>query len=300
MHAPKELLTRFSFPLVEKFAPRTASKWGANLWHTPARHKMTRREAALLDVAGKRRVPFKESAYQASLSSYYTIYSWGKGPLILLVHGWGGSGAQMAGLAQPLAQAGYQVLAFDALAHGDSSGKRTDLMEMSEVIKDLDAKCNGFHGIIAHSMGAIATAVAIDDGVRTTRLVTCAAAASMDYYIKQFTQQIRASNRTVGRIVFNMNNRFKRNINELSLIHLAPKLGVPTLIVHDEHDEHVDHREAIALSKCWPGSRLLLTKHLGHHSILHDVNTGKKIVDFVAAQRTAPKQTGVGINQNQK
>lgn len=296
MHA----LTRLSFPFIEKFSPRTASRWGATLWHTPASHRMTRREAALLEVAGKRRVPFKESAYQSALSSYYTIYSWGKGPLVLLVHGWGGSGAQMAALAQPLARAGYQVLALDALAHGDSSGEQTDVMEMTEVIKDLDAKCNGFQGIIAHSMGAIAAAVALDDGVRTNRLVTCAAAASMDYYIQQFTQQLRASNQTIGRIVFNMNNRFKRNINELSLIHLAPKLGVPTLIVHDEHDEHVDHREAIALSKCWPRSRLHLTKHLGHTSLLHDADTIKKIVDFIAATREAPKQARADVTPNQK
>jgi pimeloyl-ACP methyl ester carboxylesterase len=300
MHAPKQWLTKLSFPVVEKVSPRKAGKWGANLWHTPAPYHMTRREQTLIEVAGKRRVPFKESAYQSSLSSYYTIYSWGKGPLVLLVHGWGGSGSQMAGLAQPLAQAGYQVLAFDALAHGDASGKKTDLMEMTDVIKDLDAKCNGFHAIIAHSMGAIAAAVAVHDGVRAQRLVTCAAAASLDYYIKRFTRQIRASNRTIGRIVFNMNNRFKRNINELSLIHLAPKLGVPALIVHDEHDDQVDHREAIALSKCWPGSRVLLTKHLGHTSLLHDAKTIRKVVDFIAARRETSKHTRVSVSDTQK
>ena len=262
------------------------------LWYTPPRRKPLESERLFLKTAGQKRIPFKESSHDGG-PSYYTLYSWGKGPRVLLVHDWGGSGSQLAFLSKPLVEAGFQVLAFDALAHGDSSGNRTDVLEMADIIRDIDSKCGEFEAIVAHSLGAIAAAIAVQDGVRVEKLVTCAAAASLDYYLKRFAGQIKASRQTLGKIAFSMNRRFKTNINQLSLINLATCLQKPVLILHDEHDEIVEHQEALALSKCWPGSQLLLTRGLGHNGLLRDSNVITKLLNFLARQEKIHERVGV-------
>jgi hypothetical protein len=39
------------------------------------------------------------------------VTTWGQGPGVLLMHGWGGARAQMTGFVEPLLVAGYRVVA---------------------------------------------------------------------------------------------------------------------------------------------------------------------------------------------
>lgn len=274
-------LTIFYFQILQKIAPKSAGRMGVKLWLTPPKYKPTLPQKLLLETAIVRRMPFKESAYQASNDTFYTVYSWGKGPIVLLVHGWGGCGAQLAPLAKPLVKAGYQVIAFDALAHGQSPGKQTDIIEMIEIIKLLSSSCDGFHAIFAHSSGAVATVMAIREGARASKLVISGAAASMDYYLKKFSRNVKASGQSIGRISYYLNLRLRRNLKDFSIINIAPQLNVPALILHDKDDEVVDSSEAVALSKLWPRSELYFTRSLGHHGVLIDPATVSKVVNYI-------------------
>lgn len=273
---------KFRFQLLQKFSVKSAVKWAVKLWSTPPKYKPSSAEKMLIGVAGQKRVPI-ESKYHPSRNTYYTLYSWGKGPAVLLVHDWGGSGAQVTSLTKPLVNAGYQVIAFDALAHGGSPGKQTGLIEMVKIIKDIETKFQGFHAIIAHSYGALAAAVAIQDGVKVARLILCSAATSLDYYLRKFSKQLGASRQMTGRIGVSISNHLGMSVKSLSLVHIAPRLNCRVLISHDQADEVVDPREALALSKCWPGSELLMTTGLGHLGILKDSKTIDKIQRFIGS-----------------
>ena len=72
------------------------------------------------------------------------------------------------------------------------------------------------------------------------------------------------------------------NIEKLSLVHIAARLKRPVLILHDQNDEVIDHQEALALSKCWPGSDLVLTSGLGHFGILKDSKNIQKIQQYIS------------------
>ena len=45
---------------------------------------------------------------------------WGEGPVVLLVHGWGGWRGQLGRFVAPLVDAGHRVVAVDAPGHGDA------------------------------------------------------------------------------------------------------------------------------------------------------------------------------------
>ena len=277
-----QLFLKSRFQLLQKTSPKSATKLALKLWSTVPKYKPSFQEKILIESAGRKRIPFQESKYQPSRNTYYTLYSWGKGPSVLLVHDWGGCGAQMASLAQPLVKAGYQVITFDALAHGDSPGKQTDLSEIVDIIKDIEKKFNGFHAIIAHSYGALAAGIALQDGVRANKLVVCSAATALDFYLRKFSKKLNASREMHGRIIVNVTNRLGMSIEKLSLVHIAARLNRPVLILHDQNDEVVDHREALALSKCWPGSELVMTSGLGHFGILKDSKTIQKIQQYIS------------------
>ena len=275
-----QLFLKSRFQLLQKTSPKSATKLALKLWSTVPKYKPSFQEKLLIESAGRKRIPL-ESKYQPSQNTYYTLYSWSKGPSVLLVHDWGGCGAQMASLAQPLVKAGYQVITFDALAHGDSPGKQTDLSEIVGIIKDIETKFNGFHAIIAHSYGALAAGIALQDGVKANKLVVCSAATALDFYLRKFSKKLNASRELHGRIMVNVTNRLGLNIEKLSLVHIAARLNRPVLILHDQNDEVVDHREALALSNCWPGSQLVMTSGLGHFGILKDSKTIQKIQQYI-------------------
>lgn len=273
--------SRLHFKLLETFSAKNAGRKGLSLWLTPPKYKPSAPESHVLQMAKIRRVPFKESIYQLTLDTYYTLYGWGEtGPVLLLVHGWGGSAAQMTPLVKPLVESGFQVLAFDALGHGDSSGKQTDINETIDIIKDLSTKIE-LDGIIAQSTGAIASVMAIADGVAAKKLIVCGAAASVDYYLRTFSQKLKASRQTMGRISYYINTQLKRNIKDFSIINIVPNLKQSALIIHDKNDEVVDYKEAVALSKLWPEARLLLTDSLGHFGIFKDGEMLKTMIDYL-------------------
>src|SRR5262245_31035534 len=87
------------------------------------------------------------------------VWIWGEGPSVLLVHGWGGRGAQLAAFVPPLVAAGHTVVAFDGPAHGDSSGRRATLLDFRDAVHAVASAASPVAGLVAHSLGATAAAL---------------------------------------------------------------------------------------------------------------------------------------------
>ncbi|MGZ5446135.1 MAG: alpha/beta hydrolase [Thermoanaerobaculia bacterium] len=69
-----------------------------------------------LDVAGEDDV----RRFRETVRRLQRAWSWGEGPAVLLVHGWGGHAAQFQSFVEPLVRAGFRAIAFDAPSHGSS------------------------------------------------------------------------------------------------------------------------------------------------------------------------------------
>ena len=90
------------------------------------------------------------------------LRTWGEGPSVLLCHGWGGRGTQFFALIEALVAAGYRAIAFDAPAHGDSSGKRTNMLMASKTIAGIVEREAPISAVIGHSFGCGIALLAID------------------------------------------------------------------------------------------------------------------------------------------
>src|SRR2546428_2032360 len=113
-------LLRPGLATLSTLAPALAARVAERLFLSAPRHPAPARETAVL--AGARTTIVRVDGAPV------TTWTWGHGPRILLVHGWGGRGAQLAGFVGPLVASGCSVVTFDAPGHGASPERRSSII----------------------------------------------------------------------------------------------------------------------------------------------------------------------------
>src|SRR5262245_3439937 len=110
-HEPAVMpLVRVGGRALSALAPSFAARVAERLFLTPPRHRRPAAEIALLEQAAAR--PLVVNGRRVEM------WKWGRGPVVLLVHGWSGRGAQLGGFVAPLVARGFSVVTFDATGHG--------------------------------------------------------------------------------------------------------------------------------------------------------------------------------------
>jgi len=271
-----------TFKITELIFPALAGKWAVKIFFTPRKFTRPKWETNLLDGARTTKVPFKNDYRMGSDEDYYIRYDWcDAGPVVLLVHGWGGRGSQMGNFVKPLLEASYRVISFDAIAHGDSSGKRTNMPEFAQIIKDIDQNVGGFRAIIGHSLGGTAAGFALSEGVRTDKLITICSPTTIEFIFDAFAKQINASQKTIFRLAQFLKHFTGKKPSDYSFTNFAKEINTSGLIIHDKKDKEIHYSQALSLQKNWKDSQLFLTEGLGHRRILRDERVILRIKNFV-------------------
>ena len=222
---------------------------------------------------------FQLSSKQGPLEGF----SWGKGPVIAVVHGWAGRSSQYYQFIDALVAKGFQVVAVDAPAHGLSPGKRTDLLELAAAVEELQKKFGAFHAVVGHSLGGAAAMMAICNGVRTQRLITISTPSLAEEILGEFARRINGSDRVKDAIKAKIRNDYGREFLSLTASELARELPeMETLIVHDHNDREAAFEHALALKERLPHAKLMSTKGLGHTRILRDQAVVEAVTSFAS------------------
>ncbi len=200
----------------------------------------------------------------------------------------------MGFFVQPLVEAGYRVVTFDAPAHGDSPGKRTNVLEFIQIIQEIERDVGGFVAIIGHSLGGIAAALAMQRGAKAQKLVTIGSPATMEFILNSFAGQINASPRSLRRLRDHLASLAGSDLDDFSLNRIVSQLKTPGLIVHDQGDRNVHYNQAQALAESWPEARLIATDGLGHNRILRNRELISTVVDFIVSD---PAERSSGLER---
>jgi pimeloyl-ACP methyl ester carboxylesterase len=213
---------------------------------------------------------------------------WGSGPTVYLVHGWAGQSTQLAALVAPLLEARFRVVAFDAPGHGRSDpgagGPGTGhAVEFGQALDEVAARFGPAHAMVAHSMGAMATLLALKHGwLGSDRLVFLAPMDALDRYLDQFAQLLHIGPRVRGRLDRRILARVGYPVAEFDLARLATEIPrPPLLIVHDRGDREVPFDHSRQLLQVWPEATLRAMEGLGHRRILSDPAVVASIVRFI-------------------
>ena len=271
------MLLRAALRLLALLSPRLAGRWLYRLWFATHRFAEAEREARWRRQASE----FTVHGNNGPL----TLYRWGEGPCVLLLHGWNGRGTQMGAFAAPLVKAGYCAVALDAPGHGRSPGNSTTIFQIIDAVKRVADAVGPLEGVITHSFGAMVIARALRDGLHAGRVVCIAPPARLAFLVDSFCRTVRAPARARADLVRRLEHRFGNDIEgQIAADVNAGRLSVPALVIHDQDDADVPWQQGERLANAWPGARLLLTRRLGHTRILRNRGVIQASVDFIAGK----------------
>ena len=167
MHNKLQLLfIRIYFTIVSYLFPSFAAKSAYRLFHYPINSTRKNRHEKTLPKAKHFSIPLYD---KVSLQGY----QWGneENPIVLLVHGWSTTGRSMSHFTESLLKNNYQVITYDALRHGRTKAKLSDLANWADSVHAVLNHIGNVECIIAHSFGCAAVTVASELGLATKKLV---------------------------------------------------------------------------------------------------------------------------------
>ena len=166
-------------------------------------------------------------------------------------------------------EAGYRVVLFDAPAHGRAQGESTNLFEMAEVVARVAASVGRVHGVLAHSIGCIAAARAIADGLKPDYLVMLSPPVSLTAVMDNLGRQLGLSQDVLAVHLQLMEERFGKSVwEQLDLEALSRTLTQRGLMVIDDDDTSISPDESERVFNNWENANVLRTRGLGHHRLL--------------------------------
>jgi len=211
------------------------------------------------------------------------VWSWGVGPTVLLVHGWGGRAAQMAPMALEIARQGMRAVAFDVSGHGDAP---EPLAKWEFFIRDIglmSRKLGNVHGHVGHSAGGLCMMAARNLYALPPSKFVCICAPSHPYPpVRGLAQRLNPRASVLERYKTFLANQFQSSWSDLEAGAAYRSAGSDLLLCYDHKDRFVAHSDGDRIQGFCPGSQLLKTKAHGHTRILAAPDVIQSVTDFPA------------------
>jgi len=208
-------------------------------------------------------------------------YQWpGSKDTVLLLHGWESNTHRWRNLIKKLQEADFNILAFDAPAHGNSTGKKLHVPLYSHTLLHFLDKYEPRY-LVGHSMGGMTALYAdyINSDSSVEKIVTIGSPCDFENFMHQYRNILKFNKR-----VWNaMNKRLKiwlgYHFHEFSSANFVIKNTKKGLLFHDKLDQQVAYTESVKVHENWQNSQLVLTEGLGHS--MHQDKVNDQIVRFL-------------------
>ncbi len=276
--APPGLATRIPRALAEisRVSPRLATEIGLWVFFRSPRQMGVRPEQGRVLSEGHRR-------FWRHARNQIPVWTWGEGPRVLLLHGWGGRASQMAPFVSPLVKAGFQAVAVDGPAHGEASGRHTSVAHFASMVRALASDVGGFEAAVTHSMGGSAVALAVKQGLDLGRAVFVAPPTDLEKFLSLFLRTIGLEPAQREKALNRASRRYDLPRGGLSMAHNLSHCRMPFLVIHDRQDDKASFAEAESLVAALPQGQMLVTQGLGHNRILSDQQVVTAALHFVTS-----------------
>ncbi|HSN90433.1 MAG TPA: alpha/beta fold hydrolase [Anaeromyxobacteraceae bacterium] len=269
---------RIALAAATAIAPSLAALAGERLFLTPPRRRASRDEREAL-AAGE---TFAVQAGRERLRAW----RFGAGPTVLLVHGWGGGGGQLAAFVPSLVAAGCAVVTFDAPAHGASTGRLASGLSFAEAVSAVAAHVEA-RAAIGHSMGAAGLGWALAGGLHLDAAVMLAPPRGAAPFFHRFCDALVLQEHVRDALRGRIRRRYGIAPEDFDLLRRVANASLPLLVIHDGDDREVPWEDGEAIARAWPGAVLVRTERLGHRRILRSASVTAQAVAFV--QRHLPR-----------
>lgn len=278
----QQTLARGFFQVFGRIFPTLTGKLAYKIFGTPRWRAQHKRPDALMLAARVVGFPFQNETIKC--------YEWGDAAAsktVLLAHGWESRGTALRMYVPDLMEKGYKIVAFDALAHGDSTGKRNNLLTNAQTVLALSKHYGGFYAAIAHSFGCSSIVYAmefLDKTMTINRLVFLAVPPRSLQIVEGVFRMMalpKVSQRAFIKIIDLMAGHSIEQTDVATASETTKNNVEKLLLIHDEQDEvtHIDAAKRVEAT--WESALLLVTSGYGHFRIAKNPDVIKRIIDFI-------------------
>jgi len=263
-------------------SPRQAAKKAFSLFCTP-RRKPGKKLPPLFDKGEKLSFhledhPVRGHRWRPHQASSNTLKK------VLIAHGFESSSRNFEQYVNAFLKKGYEVLAFDAPAHGRSGGRRITLPLYVDMIRTIHDHYGPIHSFMGHSLGGLALSLFLESIThqKTTRLVLISPPVEMVSAVDTLFQMLEldAGVRTAfDEYACRLSGR---PFSWFSLRRALHGIKAEVLWLHDEDDDVTPLADTLPVKNdSHPNIRWVTTKGLGHRKIYRDGEVLRQVVDFL-------------------
>jgi len=229
---------------------------GAGLWllNRSIRHGLS--APRIREQGRPEGLPWREVSVPANNGK--RLFGWfipvpGRGPALVIMHGWGGNAEMMLPLAAPLHAAGYSLLLVDARCHGRSDDD--SFASLPRFAEDIESALDWLGGqpeidalrlgIVGHSVGAGAALLAASRRPGLRAVVSLAAFAHPAAMMKRWLASKRVPYWPFGAYVLAyVQQVIGHRFADIAPCNTIARVSCPVLLVHGSEDETVPVAEA--------------------------------------------------------
>lgn len=208
-------------------------------------------------------------------------YQWeGSRDTVLLVHGWESNSFRWRNLIQQLQGHNFDILAFDAPGHGNSTGKLLPVPLYAECIRHMVQKHRPRY-VVAHSIGGMSLLYSQYRYPETyvEKIVTIGSPSEFREITGYFQQLLNLNPRVMEGMDLLFKERFGYHFHEFSTSRFARSIPKKGLLFHDTLDVAAPFHASEQVHAHWEDSILVATEGLGHS--MHQEEVNNRIVTFL-------------------
>jgi alpha-beta hydrolase superfamily lysophospholipase len=217
---------------------------------------------------------------------HITGYRWNqKGTKkVLVVHGFESSSRNFDRYISSLIKKGYEVMAFDAPAHGESGGKRINLPLYVEAVQTIYEQYGPIECFVAHSYGGLIVAhflenVMHDESMKAVLIAPATETVSTIDSFFRFLHLDEGVRKEFDKLIYDRSGYWPDHFSIRRAMH---NIRAQVLWFHDMEDDMTPVDDALKVEEDrHPNVLFRITKGLGHRKIYRDNKVVKETIDFL-------------------
>ena len=269
---------RTKFKLLSRISTRRTAAAAFQLFCTPL-NKSRRASTPVFDNAER-----LEFAFDHFIIRGYRWTNPGQ-PKVLILHGFSSSVFNFDKYITGFIKKNYEVLAFDAPAHGNSTGKTVNAVQYSGAIVKIIELYGPINGFVCHSFGGLAVCLALEKVQHDSniKVALIAPATETTSAVDGAFKMLRLNNKTIrnefDQVIYRISGK---ETAWFSVRRAVKNLSAKILWIHDEDDDVTPINDALKVKEDnLPNINFVITKNLGHHKIYRDAAIRNQVIDFI-------------------
>lgn len=259
-----------SLHLVNK---RKAAEKAYAIFCTPRKGKVQEHQQSFLEKAKAEVVTVGKLSLQT--------YHWpGPGKTILLVHGWESNTYRWKELVNKLQKQAYNIIGFDAPAHGYSSGNILHIPLYSECVEVMAKHFNPNY-LIGHSIGGMTTIYHQYQQQKSAieKLVVLGPPSELTSIMHNYQQILRLKPGVMQSLEALFHERLGFYFEDFSIAKFSQYVNKEGLLIHDKFDKIAPIAASESIESNWQKAQLIKTEGAGHS--LYRPFIDDKIIKFL-------------------